>query len=459
MADAPRAVILAAGEGTRMRSARPKVLHLLAGRPLLLHVVDLARTVTGAVPLVVVNPAQTPVLGALDGVAEVVEQVAPLGTGDALRAVPDDWRTAGPVLVLSADVPLVRAETVRRLLAIHERNGATATVLTAIPEDPGGLGRVHRDPETGCIVRIVEERDLPPGTPPPREVSSGVYVFDGEALWPALAAIGNDNAQREYYLPDVLPLLMGPVEAFCVPDPEECLGINDRVQLAAAEAVLRRRIVEQLMRDGVTVEDPRTTYVDAGVRVGRDSVIRPLTVLRGQTVLGEACEVGPMAQLTDVIAGNGVVVGASHLEACRLGDGVVIGSYNRVRRGSVLADGVVLGTHAEVKNSHLGTGTRQSHSSCVLDSQVGSGVNIGAGTVTCNFDGEHKHQTLIEDGVFVGSNSTLVAPVTVRRHAYVAAGSLVDKEVPAESLAVGRARQRNVQGWVRRRHAARGASE
>jgi bifunctional UDP-N-acetylglucosamine pyrophosphorylase/glucosamine-1-phosphate N-acetyltransferase len=455
MADGPRAVILAAGEGTRMRSALPKVLHPLAGRPLIDHVIDVAVAVTGRPPMVVVGSGRSDVVQTIGDRAECVEQASPRGTGDALRAVPEGARENGDVLVLSGDVPLVRAQTLARLLDHHRRSRAVATLLTAMPANPRGLGRVYRDPETGRVVRTIEERDLPPGAHAPPEVGAGIYVFKGDRLWPALERISDHNAQGEYYLPDVLPLLGGHVEAMLLPDPEEALGINDRAQLAIAEAVVRSRVLQELMEGGVTVEDPATTYVDAGVRVGRDSVIRPMSVLRGGTVLGEACEIGPMAQLRDVVAGNRVTVGASVLESCELGDGVVIGPFNRVRPGTVLAAGVSLGTHAEVKNSRVGTGSRVNHFSCVLDSDVGDGVNVGAGTVTCNFDGESKHRTVIEDGVFVGSNSTLVAPLTIRRDAYVAAGSLVNEDVPEGALAVGRPRQRNILGWAARRRESR----
>jgi bifunctional UDP-N-acetylglucosamine pyrophosphorylase/glucosamine-1-phosphate N-acetyltransferase len=452
MADGPRAVILAAGEGTRMRSALPKVLHPLAGRALIDHVIDTAIAVTGRPPVVVVGPGRADVVAAVGDRAECVEQPEPRGTGDALRSVPEHLREAGEVLVMSGDVPLVRAETLGRLIDHHRSSRATATLLTAMPENPRGLGRVYRDPETGRVVRTIEERDLPPGAMAPSEVGAGVYVFNGARLWPALARIGNDNDQGEYYLPDVLPLLGGHVEAMLLADAGEALGINDRCQLAAAETVLRTRVLDRLMADGVTVEDPATTYVDATVRIGRDSVIRPMSLLRGATVLGEACEIGPMAQLYDVVAGDRVTIGASHLEACELGADVVIGSYNRVRPGTVLATRVSLGTHAEVKNSRVGADSRVNHFSCVLDSDVGERVNVGAGTVTCNFDGEAKHRTVIEDGVFVGTNSTLVAPLTIHRDAYVAAGSLVNEDVPAGALAVGRGRQRNVEGWAARRN-------
>ncbi len=453
MADGPRAVILAAGEGTRMRSALPKVLHPLAGRPIIDHVIDAAVAVTGRLPLVVIGRGRVDVVAAIGGRAECIEQAEPRGTGDALRAVPEPARESGEVLVLSGDVPLVRPETLARLLDHHRRSRAAATLLTATPANPRGLGRVYRDPETGWVVRTIEERDLPPGAHLPPEVGAGVYVFNGARLWPALERISNSNAQGEYYLPDVLPLLGGHVDAMLLSDPEEALGINDRAQHSTAEGVLRRRVLERLMSDGVTVEDPATTYIDAGVRVGRDSVIRPMSVIRGATVLGEGCEIGPMAQLRDVIAGDRVAVGASHLEGCELGDGVVIGPFNRVRPGSVLAAGVSLGTHAEVKNSRVGAGSRVNHFSCVLDTDVGQGVNVGAGTVTCNFDGEAKHRTVIEDGVFIGSNSTLVAPLTIHRGAYIAAGSLVNEDVPEGALAVGRSRQRNILGWAARHRA------
>lgn len=436
-----------------MRSALPKVLHPLAGRALIDHVIDAATAVTGRPPVVIVGAGRDDVVAAIGDRADCVVQPEQHGTGDALRAVPEALRERGEVLVMSGDVPLVLPRTLGKLIDHHRRTKAAATLLTAMPANPRGLGRVYRDPETGRVVRTIEERDLPPGAYASPEVGAGVYVFNGNRLWPALERITNDNAQGEYYLPDVLPLLGGHVEAMLVADPQEALGINDRSQLATAEGVIRARILEALMASGVTVEDPATTYVDAGVRLGRDSVIRPMSVLRGDTVLGEGCQVGPMAQLLDVTAGDRVVIGASHVEASTLGDGVTIGSYNRVRPGSVLEAGVTLGAHAEVKNSYVGAGSRISHFSCVLDSDVGSRVNVGAGTVTCNYDGTRKHRTVIEDDVFVGTNSTLVAPLTIHRDAYVAAGSVVNEDVPDGALAVGRARQRNVVDWTQRRRA------
>ena len=451
MADAPRAVILAAGQGTRMRSARPKALHPLAGRPMLLHIVEAATAATGAPPVVVLGPDQAAVREVVEGVAQVAVQPEPRGTGDALRSLPAELRAEGPVAVLYGDLPLLRAETIAGLLRAQRASGAACVLLSVVPGHADGLGRVVRGSD-GRVLRIVEERDLPGnGVPVPDECNAGVYVFSGRQLWPALERLSTDNAQGEYYLTDVVALLAPAVEAVPVTDPEEALGVNDRRQLAAAEAVLRRRLLDALMLDGVTVEDPATTYVDAAVRVGADTVLRPMTVLRGVTVIGRDCEIGPMAQIRDARIGDRVRIGASVIDDAEIADGVEIGHFNRVRPGSALGSGVSLGTHAEVKNSRIGAGSRVNHFSCVLDSDVGTDVNIGAGTVTCNYDGHDKHRTAIEDGAFVGTNSSLVAPVRIGRGAYVAAGSTVTRDVPDGALAVGRERQRNIEGWRDRR--------
>ena len=450
MADAPLVVILAAGQGTRMRSTVPKVLHPLGGRPILLHAVDTAVAVSRGTPVVVVSPAQPQVRALLDGQAECVVQPHPRGTGDALRSVPTAMRRPGPVLVLSADVPLVRPETLLRMLQAQAIARSSCAVLTAIPPDPSGMGRIERNPD-GTVLRIVESADLPPGVVPPLECNAGVYVFSGEQLWPALERLSSANAQSEYYLTDVVELMEGPVVAVVAADPAEAIGINDRRQLAAAEAALRRRVLDGLMLSGVSIEDPATTYVDAGVRVGPDSVIRPMSCLRRGTTLGAGCQIGPSAVLDGVQAGDRATIAQAHLEDCVLGDDVRVGPYCRVRPNTVLGSGVELGTHAEVKNSTVGPATHINHFSCVLDSDVGRDVNIGAGTVTCNFDGIGKHRTTIGDGVFVGSNTTLVAPLRVGERAYIGAGSVITGDVPPGALAISRAQQRNVEGWVARR--------
>jgi bifunctional UDP-N-acetylglucosamine pyrophosphorylase / glucosamine-1-phosphate N-acetyltransferase len=437
------------------------MLHPLAGRPLVLHALTLAAEATRARPIAVVSPDQPEVADAVSQLADVVEQPAPRGTGDALRSVPAHLRATGPVVVLSGDVPLLRASTLQRLLDQHRATKAAATLLAVTPPDPRGLGRILRDPSTNRVTQIVEERDLPPDTTPtaptPKECNAGVYVFDGARLWPALDRLTPDNAQGEYYLTDVVALLDGPVETVTAADPIEALGVNDRAQLARAEAEIRRRTLESLMLDGVTVEDPATTYVDPQVRVGRDTTLRPMTVLSGATALGEDCVVGPMAQLRDVTAGDRVRIGPSVLEGCQLADDVEVGAYVRVRPGTRLEHGVYLGTHAEVKNSRVGAGSRISHFSAVLDAEVGANVNIGAGTVTCNYDGSAKHGTVIGDDVFVGTDSILVAPLRLGEGAYVAAGSVITRDVPAGALAVERAEQRNIEGWSERRRRRRAA--
>jgi bifunctional UDP-N-acetylglucosamine pyrophosphorylase/glucosamine-1-phosphate N-acetyltransferase len=450
MGDGPHAVILAAGQGKRMRSALPKVLHTVGGRPLIVSVIDAVTAATGTTPIIVIARGDTAVRAVVGDAASCVEQDAPRGTGDALRSVPDSLRDPGPVLVVHGDAPLIRPETLQRMLAAHVSSPRSCTLLVAAPADPSGMGRVIRDTE-GHVLRIVEEADLVAGEPVPMECNAGVYVFTGSELWPALDRLETDNAQGEYYLTDVVALLTGPVEGVVVADPDEVLGINDRRQLAAAEAVLRRRTLDALMLAGVTFEDPATTYVDSQVVIGQDTVIHAMTSLRGATTLGSGCEIGPMAVLTDVRAGDGVIVGPAHLERCELADRVRVGPYCRVRPNTVLASGVELGTHAEVKNSTVGAGTRISHFSCVLDSDVGEAVNIGAGTVTCNYDGAAKHRTVIGNGVFVGTNTTLVAPVRLGDGCYVGAGSFVDHDVPAGALAVGRSRQQNIEGWAARR--------
>ena len=430
-----------------MRSARPKVLHPLVGRAMLLHIVEAATAATGAPPVVVLGPDQPAVQEAVRGLARVAVQAEPRGTGDALRSLPAEFRDAGPVVVLYGDLPLIRPATIVGLLRAREAAGASCALLSVVLADARGFGRVVRGSD-GRVLRIVEERDLPGlGAPVPEECNAGVYVFSGRHLWPALERLSTDNAQGEYYLTDVVALLAPAVEAVLASDPEEAMGVNDRRQLAAAEAALRRRLLDAMMLDGVTVEDPATTYVDAAVRVGADTVLRPMTVLRGATVIGRDCEIGPMAQIRDARIGDGVRIGASVIDGAEIGDGVEIGQFNRVRPGTTLESGVSLGTHAEVKNSRVGAGSRVNHFSCVLDSDVGADVNIGAGTVTCNYDGRQKHGTSIEDGAFVGTNSSLVAPLRIGRGAYVAAGSTVTRDIPAGALAVGRARQRNIEGW------------
>ncbi len=452
-----RAVVLAAGAGTRMCSAHPKVLHAVGGRPLIDWVLELARVDTDAPPVVVIGAGHDAVRERVAALAQVAVQPVPDGTGGALAAARPLLEGAEAVLVLPGDVPLLRPDTVRRLLGRSAVAAADAVLLSARPPDPTGYGRIIR---AGDVFRaIVEERDLPDAGAPLPEVNTGVYVFRARPLWPALARLGTDNAQGERYLTDVLARLPS-VDVVPLEDWEEMLGVNDRVQLAAVGAALRRRTLRAAMLAGVTVEDPETTYLEPQVTVGVDTVLRPGTILRGATRVGRDCVVGPYAELVDTVTGDGCHVDRAQLSGCRLEDGVRVGPFNRVRPGSELAAGSRLGAFTEVARSRVGPGSAVPHLTYLGDAVLGRDVNIGAGTITANWDGIAKHPTAIGDGARIGSHTVLVAPAQVGAGAYTGAGSVVTQPVPAGALGVARARQRNLLGWVaRRRRASAGENE
>ena len=447
-------VVLAAGKGVRMNSRIPKVLHPVAGRPMLLWSMAAARALEPARTLVVLNPTQDGVQAILNGAGETVSQSKPLGTGHALAQVAAAHRTPGPVVVLYADAPLLRGETLSALLAEHEKSRAAVTLLTADLDNPRGYGRIVRA-RNGAVRDIVEEKDATDEQKDIREVNSGVYVFSGRELWPALAKLENKNRAAEYYLTDIVRLIKGKVHTLPVDDRNEILGINDRRQLAEAERVMRQRILDGLMTSGVTISDPATTFVDADVHIGRDTVVLPFSVISGESTIGEDCVIGPFAQIRDSIIGDSCRIERAHLEKATLANNVHVGPFSRLRPGSVLDDGVRVGTHAEIKNSHIGAGTAISHFSAVLDSDVGANANIGAGTVTANFDGVDKHRTEIGDRAQVGSDTILVAPVRVGDDAYTAAGSVITSDVPAGSLAIERSEQKDIPGWTERRKGRR----
>jgi len=447
-------VVLAAGKGVRMNSRTPKVLHPVAGRPMLLWSMAAARALDPARTLVVTNPAQEGVQAALNGEGQTVSQAKQLGTGHALAQVAAAHRTSGPVLVLYADAPLLRGETLSALLAEHEKSRAAVTVLTAKLDDPRGYGRIVRS-RNGAFRDIVEEKDATDEQRKITEVNSGVYVFSGRELWPALLKLENKNRAGEYYLPDVVRLIKGKVQTVPVDDGDEILGINDRRQLAQAERVMRQRILDGLMTSGVTITDPATTFIDADVQIGRDTVVLPFSFISGESSIGEDCVIGPFAQIRDSIIGDSCRIERAHLEKATLATNVHVGPFSRLRPGSMLDEGVRVGTHAEIKNSHIGAGTAIAHFSAVLDTNVGANANIGAGTVTANFDGRDKHRTEIGDRAQVGSDTILVAPVKVGDDAYTAAGSVITADVPAGSLAIERADQKIVAGWTERRRGRR----
>jgi bifunctional UDP-N-acetylglucosamine pyrophosphorylase/glucosamine-1-phosphate N-acetyltransferase len=450
------AIVLAAGEAKRMRSARPKVLHALCGRPLIAYPVGAARAV-GARVVVVVGRAADEVRASVapEAAATFVEQKERLGTGHAvLQTHVACGDAAGTILVLPGDVPLLSEATLRRLVEHHVASRAAATLLTAEVADPTGYGRVVR--EQGRPIGIVEQRDASAAQREIREIGTSVYCFDAQRFWPALAQVTPDNAQHEYYLTDVIGILHRqgePLEAVITDDPSECLGVNDRRQLAELGGIMRRRILDRLMAAGVTVIDPATTYVDDTVTIGMDTVLHPNVSLAGRTVVGAECVVSAGCQVTDTTIADGVLLKPyCVLAESTVETGAQLGPFCHLRPLSHVGANAKIGNFVELKKSKIGRGSKVPHLSYVGDTQMGEGVNVGAGTITCNYDGAKKHETVIGDGVFVGTNSSLVAPLTIGEGAYVAAGSVITKNVPPGALAVARGRQETREGWVSRKH-------
>jgi bifunctional UDP-N-acetylglucosamine pyrophosphorylase/glucosamine-1-phosphate N-acetyltransferase len=453
--NAPVVVILAAGQGTRMRSRTPKVLHDLCGRPMIAWPVAAARE-AGASRVIVVDAPARVLDGQLDDDVEIAVQPEPNGTGGAVAAAAELLEPGKPVVVLSGDVPLLGADAIRELVGAHSYHRAAATVATTILEDPAGYGRVLRD-GGGGFERIVETKAAGDATPEDlavREVNAGVYVFDGGALLGALPRLRPDNAQGELYLPDVLTLLRedgGTVAVHEVRDRAVVLGVNDRVQLAEARDLARRRIIAAHQRAGVDVLDPASTHIDLGVELGQDTVVEPFTILRGATRAGEGCRLGPSSTLIDVVLGDEAVVRHTYAIEAEIGDQVSVGPFAYLRPGTVLRPGAKIGTFVEVKNSDVGEGAKVPHLSYLGDADVGAAANLGAGTITANYDGTHKHRTTIGAGVKGGVDVALVAPVALGDRAWTAAGSVITEDVPPGALGVARERQVNVEGYDARR--------
>lgn len=447
-------VILAAGKGTRMKSVLPKVLHQAAGKPMVQHVIDAARLAGARRNIVVVGFGAELVRSALRGKVEIVVQAEQLGTGHAVRmAEPLLKAEHGTVMVLCGDTPLLTGALLSRLYEAHKKARAKATVLTAIMPDATGYGRVIRS-TTGAVEKIVEDKDATDEERKVQEVNSGIYCFAADALFSALAEVNCDNAQGEYYLPDVLSILREKGEkiwAVAAEDYEETLGVNSRVQLSAAEKILRRRKNLALMESGVTLMNPDTTFIDADVAVGRDTVIYPFTWIEGASSVGAACVLGPSSRFSDTKIGNEVTAQFVYAHECEIGDGVIIGPYVHLRPQTKLAAQVKVGNFVEVKNSVIGEGSKLPHLQYIGDCDMGSGVNMGCGTITVNYDGKEKHRTTVGNGAFVGCNTNLVAPVTVGDGAYVAAGSTITKNIPPGDLAVARAPQKNIPHWAEKR--------
>ena len=449
-------IILAAGRGTRMRSDRLKVLHPLAGLPLIEHVVRAADSLRpGRTGLVVGHRAER-VEAALARRAPLAyaRQDEQRGTGHALlQAEPLFEGLAGTLVVLSGDVPLIRPGTLARLVRTHDEAGAALTVLTATVARPYGYGRIVR--AAGRLARIVEERDASASQRRLKEINSGVYALDLPPLFDAIREIPPAGATNEIYLPDLVRIYRGrgrPVETVEVADADEVRGINSQTELAEVKRIVRQTRNEELMAAGVTIEDPATTWVDMDVSVGPDTVIHPGVFLQGRTRVGARCELHPGVRIVDSTLGDGVTV-LDHclVQGAALADGARVGPFAHLRPGAAVGEGAKVGNFVEMKKSSLGRGSKANHLSYLGDAAIGDGVNVGAGTITCNYDGERKHPTTIGDRVFIGSGAQLVAPVTLGDDAYVGAGSCVTDDVPAGALAVARGRQVVKDGWRGRR--------
>ena len=447
------ALILAAGKSTRMKSKRPKALHILLGKPLLRWAVEAAEGAGSGRTVLVVGHQAEMVQEAMGSELEYVLQAEQKGTGHAVQmaeALLGDWD--GPLLVLPGDAPLLSASLLEALVAHHTHSGAAATLLTATLDQAGSYGRVVRDPQTGRVQAIVEARDASPEQLQIQEINTSVYAFEPSALFAALKQITPQNAQGEYYLTDAVALLAGQgkiVEALVSPDADAVRGVNNRPELVELRATMQARVHQSHGLAGVTILDPQTTHIDATVKIGPDTIIHPYTILSGVTDIGEDCEIGPGARVSDSKIGSGVSVRDSYVTASEVGDDCKIGPFANLRPGSVLGNNVKVGDFVELKNTTLGDGVSAGHLAYLGDAEVGPRTNIGAGTITCNYDGVDKHRTVIGADSFIGTHSTLVAPVTLGEGAWTAAGSSITEDVPAGALGIGRARQVNKEGWAR----------
>ncbi|SOB43579.1 bifunctional glucosamine-1-phosphate N-acetyltransferase/UDP-N-acetylglucosamine pyrophosphorylase [Weissella viridescens] len=437
-------VILAAGKGTRMKSDMPKVLHQVGGKAMVEMVLDASEALNPKKIVTIVGHGGDQVRQTIGDRSAVVEQKEQLGTGHAiLMAEPELDDLSGMTLIASGDAPLFTVDTLNRLFDFHAQSGNAVTVLTAQAPDPTGYGRIVRD-EQGNVVRIVEQKDATPEEAAIHEINTGVYVFDNKLLFKSLHEVTNDNAQGEYYLPDTLEILRNEgytVGAYIMDDFDESMGVNDRVALAKANKVLRDRTNEAHMRAGVTLIDPATTYIDVDVKIGPDTVIEPNVVLKGKTTIGSRVYLTSGTQIRDSDVEDDAQIDASHLEEAHVGKAATIGPFAHLRPKADLAEKAHAGNFVEVKNAQLGKGSKMGHLSYLGDTTVGEDVNIGAGTIFVNYDGKHKYHTTIGDRSFIGSNTKIIAPVTIGKEALTAAGSTITDDIPDHAMGIARSRQ------------------
>jgi bifunctional UDP-N-acetylglucosamine pyrophosphorylase/glucosamine-1-phosphate N-acetyltransferase len=454
MNDNLEVIILAAGLGTRMKSGTIKILHRAAGRPIIDYVLDLAADLSPNPPVMIVGYQREAVQKSVGDRARFAVQEEQKGTGHAVLQAAPHVDPRRRVLILSGDVPLTSIDTLRRLLDEHASSGNALTLLTMKPADAGLYGRIVRD-ANGAVTRIVEAKDASDEEKRIDEVNAGIYVFDGEHLFDNLRNLTPENAQKEYYLTDLLKVIRDAghrVGAVVADDPIEALGVNSRAELAQVENEIQRRVVERLMSEGVTFRNPSTVVIDSTVSIGPDTVVYPFVTLEGTTHIGEGCVIDPGVHLNNVTVGDDVHLKTGTVaEDAIIEDEASVGPYAHLRPGTRLGRRVKVGNFVETKKATFGEGAKASHLSYIGDAEVGADANIGAGTITCNYDGVRKHQTIIEDGAFIGSDSQLVAPVRIGRGAYVGAGSTITKDVPPDALALSRTPQRVIEGWAGRK--------
>jgi bifunctional UDP-N-acetylglucosamine pyrophosphorylase / glucosamine-1-phosphate N-acetyltransferase len=445
------AIILAAGKGTRMKSSLYKVLHPVCGKPMVEHVIENVSAIKASKIVTIIGHGAEEVKEVVGSKTEYALQAEQLGTAHAVMQAKDIvGNEEGTTLVICGDTPLITAETLEALLNVHDAQKAKATILTARTDNPAGYGRVIRN-DDGLVEKIVEHKDASSEELLVQEINTGTYCFDNKLLFECLENVSNENAQGEYYLPDVIEILKQKgevVSAFETPNFDETLGINDRIALSQAEKILKRRINEGHMRNGVTIIDPDNTYIHPDVVIGSDTYIYPGTMITGKTTIGGECHIGPNTEIKDCEIQNRTVIRQSVAHDSQIGSDVQIGPFSHIRPQSAIHDEAKIGNFVELKKTTLGKGSKASHLSYLGDAEIGERVNVGCGSITVNYDGKNKFLTRIEDGAFIGCNSNLVAPVTVGKSAYVAAGSTITKDVPEEALSVARARQVNKENYV-----------
>lgn len=445
------AIILAAGQGTRMKSKLYKVLHPVMGRPMVQHVINQLKKAHLEEMVTIVGHGAEKVAEHIGDQSQLVVQEEQLGTGHAAMQAEDELKDKdGTTIVVCGDTPLITSETYQALFDHHEQENAKVTILTATAPNPAGYGRVIRN-EKNQVERIVEHKDASKEERQINEINTGTYCFDNKALFQALKKVSNDNVQGEYYLPDVIEIAKKEnekVSAFMTTDFEETLGVNDRVALAQAETSMKKRINEKHMRNGVTIIDPDNTYIGPDVEIEQDVLIHPGTIIGGKSVIKSEAEIGPHSEIYNCSIGIETIVKQSVANDSKIGERVKIGPYAHIRPKAAIGNGAKVGNFVEVKETVIGEGSKISHLSYIGDADVGENVNIGCGTITVNYDGKNKFLTKIEDDAFIGCNSNLIAPVTVGKGSYVAAGSTITKHVPEDSLSVARARQTNKEGYA-----------